>query len=650
MLKRLFDLLVALLGVIILSPLLLVISVWIRLDSPGPVLYRGQRVGRFGRPFRMFKFRTMVVDADRIGGSSSGDDDPRITRVGRFLRKFKLDELPQLFNILRGEMSLVGPRPEVQKFTDMFTEEERAILSVRPGITDWASLWNSDEGAILAGSSDPDQTYLELIRPTKLRLQLKYVRNHSFWIDLRILWFTVWRIFSRDRVPHELRAESEPVPVEETAGLQATGEGTRSGSLEVDKRTGAARVALIAWYTFAIIMPLGNTSLATLLFLAAAIGAVRSSEGRQRLAHHWRSYPFLPILAVFVAALYLSALLAQERQLALLCATGYTLITASPLLASAAWGVPSLRWMARRGIPLMTGSALVSCAAVLYQIYALNIWKPMAVFVGTQGSVGLLLMVMSLTFGLMTVPGLRRNRRIMLLAAWVVMLWTLVASEVRAAWFGLVFVVVGHIWRLGWTAILAAGVLAVAGGFLMLVTGRTSLLGRLASVLKVSSYMDRWWIWQAAIAMFQDHPLLGIGPGTFVRMFDEYRPPQLLEMGLTQSFSFAHNIVLGVLSEVGLIGFVAFAALIGTAFLAARDWGRRKQDASDRAIVYALVLAIGGMIVREMADNTIFHLEIGGAFWATVIYLGCATATRSEMQGSSDASRGPSSILQERRG
>lgn len=174
-------------ALVLLSPLLLVVALRIVTDSRGPVMFRGIRAGRFGRPFRIYKFRTMVVNAEALGGPSTSDSDPRITRVGRSLRKYKLDELPQLINILKGEMSLVGPRPEVPQYVALFTEEEKAILEVRPGITDWASIWNPDEGALLAGSEDPEKTYLERIRPNKIRLQLKYVRHQSFCTDLRIL-------------------------------------------------------------------------------------------------------------------------------------------------------------------------------------------------------------------------------------------------------------------------------------------------------------------------------------------------------------------------------------------------------------------------------------------------------------------------------
>ena len=154
-------------------------------------------MGKNGSLFRIYKFRSMVVNAEKIGGSSTAADDPRITKIGKFVRKYKLDELPQLINVLKGEMSFVGPRPEVQHYVNMFTKEEKAILTVRPGITDWASLWNSDEGAILAGSADPEKTYMEEIRPEKIRLQLKYVRERSFLTDINIILQTVLKIIKR---------------------------------------------------------------------------------------------------------------------------------------------------------------------------------------------------------------------------------------------------------------------------------------------------------------------------------------------------------------------------------------------------------------------------------------------------------------------
>lgn len=197
MLKRLFDFFVSCAGFVIFFPVFVIIFLLIKLDDGGPVFYRGTRVGRGGRRFRMFKFRTMVVNADSIGGPSTADDDPRITRVGMFLRKYKLDEIPQLINVFKGEMSFVGPRPEVLVYANLFTEEEKQILTVRPGITDWASLWNSDEGALLAGSDDPEKIYLEKIRPEKIRLELKYVKERNFWIDMKIILDTIFRVYKR---------------------------------------------------------------------------------------------------------------------------------------------------------------------------------------------------------------------------------------------------------------------------------------------------------------------------------------------------------------------------------------------------------------------------------------------------------------------
>lgn len=189
--KRCLDFGVSLFALAALSPLLAAISIAILVDSGGPVLYRGLRIGRNGEPFGMLKFRTMVANAESAGGSSTADDDPRVTRVGAVLRRYKLDELPQLFNVLLGEMSLVGPRPQVGHDVEKYTEEERSILRVRPGITDWSSIKFRNEGEILRGQPDPDQAYIELIRPEKIRLQLLYVREMSFLNDLKILWATL---------------------------------------------------------------------------------------------------------------------------------------------------------------------------------------------------------------------------------------------------------------------------------------------------------------------------------------------------------------------------------------------------------------------------------------------------------------------------
>jgi lipopolysaccharide/colanic/teichoic acid biosynthesis glycosyltransferase len=198
MMKRLFDFTLALFGLIIIGPFLLLIVILIKLDSKGPVFYRGERIGRLGKPFKIFKFRSMVQNAEKFGAASTNAGDIRITRMGKLIRKFKLDEFSQLVNVVRGEMSLVGPRPEVKKFVDVYTEDEKIILTVRPGITDWSSIKFHNEPEIIAASGieDADEAYVKLIRPEKLRLQMKYVRERTFWIDLMIIFATILTLIS----------------------------------------------------------------------------------------------------------------------------------------------------------------------------------------------------------------------------------------------------------------------------------------------------------------------------------------------------------------------------------------------------------------------------------------------------------------------
>jgi lipopolysaccharide/colanic/teichoic acid biosynthesis glycosyltransferase len=188
MAKRLFDLLAAAVGLVLLAPLMLVVALWIKLDSNGPVFFRQQRVGRFGALFRIHKFRTMVVDAPALGGPITVGADPRITRAGRALRATKLDELPQLLDVLAGTMSVVGPRPEVPRFVALWPAVLRdKVLSVRPGITDRASIEFRNEGALLAAAADPEREYAEVVLPTKLRLAAEYVDHASLGHDLGLI-------------------------------------------------------------------------------------------------------------------------------------------------------------------------------------------------------------------------------------------------------------------------------------------------------------------------------------------------------------------------------------------------------------------------------------------------------------------------------
>ncbi len=199
--KRTIDVAGAVIGLASLAPLLAAIAVAIRINSPGPIFYRGVRTGRGGKPFRIFKFRSMVVNAEKIGSVTTGKDDPRITRVGHLLRRHKLDELPQLINVLLGNMSFVGPRPEVTAYTNRYTKEELAILSVRPGITDLASLEFHDLQEVV-GSASPEQVYRSDVLPRKIALRLQYVRQRSFLGDLRILARTLRLVLAKPLGKH----------------------------------------------------------------------------------------------------------------------------------------------------------------------------------------------------------------------------------------------------------------------------------------------------------------------------------------------------------------------------------------------------------------------------------------------------------------
>jgi lipopolysaccharide/colanic/teichoic acid biosynthesis glycosyltransferase len=194
--KRLIDILLAVIGLVFIWPILFVCAVAVKLSSPGPVLYLGKRTGRYGVPFKIFKFRSMREDAERTGGTTTGKNDTRITSAGKFLRKYKLDELPQLFNVLRGEMSFVGPRPEVAEYTEMYSVEEQEILSVRPGITDLSSLTFSDLQSHV-GSENPDEAFRRYVLPQKNRLRLKYAREHTILMDFIILMKTVLLVVAK---------------------------------------------------------------------------------------------------------------------------------------------------------------------------------------------------------------------------------------------------------------------------------------------------------------------------------------------------------------------------------------------------------------------------------------------------------------------
>jgi lipopolysaccharide/colanic/teichoic acid biosynthesis glycosyltransferase len=192
--KRLFDIVMSFIGLILLSPIFLVIAIWIKLDSKGPVFYKQTRVGKDGKDFKIFKFRSMRQGSDKQGLITVGGRDPRVTKSGYYIRKYKLDEFPQLINVFLGDMSIVGPRPEVRKYVDLYTEEQLKVLSVRPGITDIASIKYRNENELLEKAEDADKMYIEIIMPDKLKYNLEYINKKSFIYDVRLIFVTLLRI------------------------------------------------------------------------------------------------------------------------------------------------------------------------------------------------------------------------------------------------------------------------------------------------------------------------------------------------------------------------------------------------------------------------------------------------------------------------
>ena len=195
--KRFLDIIFSCLGLICLSPLFVFLALWVKLDSPGPVFYRQVRVGRNNRDFKLYKFRSMRVDSDKKGLITIGGHDPRVTQSGYYIRKYKLDEFPQLINVFLGDMSLVGPRPEVRKYVDMYTDEQMHVLDVRPGITDMASIYYRNENELLEKANNPEKYYREVIMQDKLRINLEYVRNHSVIGELRMILKTLFVVIAK---------------------------------------------------------------------------------------------------------------------------------------------------------------------------------------------------------------------------------------------------------------------------------------------------------------------------------------------------------------------------------------------------------------------------------------------------------------------
>jgi len=232
--KRLFDILFSSFGLFLLAPLFLVVVTWIRLDSKGPVFFKHPRVGKGFKPFALYKFRTMVDRAADHGPPITVDGDSRITRAGRFLRRYKIDELPQLINVLRGEMSLVGPRPEVSSYVQMYREHYADILAVHPGITDFASIKYRSESALLAQQEEPSKYYVEVILPDKIHLAKEYARNVSLALDLRLIILTLVHVmFPRadaSRMSLSVRSRGHPAPHPDLEGRKAQHETPKATS------------------------------------------------------------------------------------------------------------------------------------------------------------------------------------------------------------------------------------------------------------------------------------------------------------------------------------------------------------------------------------------------------------------------------------
>lgn len=193
---RFFDFLFSLVGLTIISPIILLLSIAIKIESKGPIFFKQIRIGLNGKPFKLYKFRSMYENSERKGQITIGSNDIRITRVGRFIRKYKFDEFPQFFNVLKGDMSLVGPRPEVPKYVERYSDYQKRVLSVKPGITDFASIYFSNENDLLAKSNNPEEYYVKFLIPQKIRLNMIYIRNKSVFVYFKIIFTTIHKILS----------------------------------------------------------------------------------------------------------------------------------------------------------------------------------------------------------------------------------------------------------------------------------------------------------------------------------------------------------------------------------------------------------------------------------------------------------------------
>lgn len=391
-------------------------------------------------------------------------------------------------------------------------------------------------------------------------------------------------------------------------------------------------IAVVGWGVFCALMPLGNTTLSTLIFWLAIVTTAKSPAYRSILARMVHTNRLMQATLFFVFTLFVSAVFSAQRALALLGACGYTFVALPALLVGLLWHVPSADWLRRRGTLWLSLGGLLSGVVALYQVYVLHVWRPGGPFISTNGFASVMMITLLITWWGLTTGGWRQSLwwGIYRVACWLIMLWSFIAAQGRGAWVG--FAVGFGLYNM---RSLRGVLTAVAiGAFCLLgVRGNPRLVERVFSILTPDAYASRLWIWEGAVAMWRDHPLVGVGPGTFMREFETYRPLEAIEGGMTNPISFAHNLFLGLLSEVGFLGTVAFLLVLGVAVHSVWKWARTSDRVpSSRTLVWAVLCTLMGLIVREMVDNTMFGLEVGGVFWALLAWLAVLTKAPEEEQ------------------
>jgi O-antigen ligase len=380
-------------------------------------------------------------------------------------------------------------------------------------------------------------------------------------------------------------------------------------------------------------MPLGNTSLAILLLLASVVAALRTHQGRQRLGELIRTDRFVQLTCLFIGILYVATLFSQHRDLSLFRSTIFMLVILVPLLANHLASPLSLEWFSTKCVKWLTISMLVSSVIVLYRKYMLGVWRPDGLFTGYNNIATLIMLVLTLGWTMLWTPTnqAKKGEQVLSGAAWLLILWTLVVTESRGAWIGLafgLFLATINNWK---KMLVVVGIIGLT--LLTVTVVSPGLLNRVSSIFSLEANIDRVYIWQGAWRMFMDHPLLGVGPDAFVRVFEEYRPQAMLDMNRGEPISFAHNLFLGMLSETGILGTLAFLSVLGMAAVLAWRLLRymranpQRYNARSQALVRGVCIAIAAVIVREQVDNTIFGMEIGGAFWVLVTWLAYTAST-----------------------